>query len=113
VWRHQRRSPEKLKFHENSFLVWELLTESFRLPFLPCDDCVTSDRSVDELLMRSHFFALHRRLTKRGCFSMCHQCLPLCYKTSFFAFSRFHTQTHSELFLLSLSRLRTHSAGAV
>jgi hypothetical protein len=38
------------------------------------DKCVTSDRSVDELLMRSHFFTLHRRLSKRDRFSAFHQC---------------------------------------
>lgn len=64
----------------------------------PADDCVTSDRSVDELLMRSHFSTLHRRLSKRGRFPVCHQCSPLCYKAFFFAFSRFHTFSHLQAF---------------
>lgn len=76
----------------------------------PADDCVTSDRSVDELLMRSHFSTLHRRLSKRGRFPVCHQCSPLCYK-AFFLHSPASTHFHIfKLFLLALSRLDTELA---
>lgn len=89
----------------------EKLYRAFSLPPLRAprpNDCVTSDRSVDELLMRSHFFTLHRRLSKRVRFSVCHQCLlPLCYQHFLHSLSHptpsLHTIAQAELFLGSRS----------
>lgn len=116
VWRH---SAQISNIKSQKFSVWKLFSrfgflgfcvrsertftrseKSFSVSFMALarpDDCVTSDRSVDELLMRSHFSTLHRRN-----FSVCVAFFPLCFQ-KFFAFSRFsvHTQSRAELFLLS------------
>lgn len=89
MWRHSERV---LRFNEPLcprfvFYIYELYwnSKAFRLldPFHlvlsnSCireahNDCVTFDRSVDELLMRSHFFTLHRRLSEYDGFSVCHR----------------------------------------
>lgn len=65
------------------------------------NDCITSDRSVDELLMRSHFFTLHRRLSNVSAFQCATNALH--YATKNFAFSPTPHNRKTELFCSALA----------
>lgn len=117
----QRRSSKSHNFHEK--LLFRLVVEvreniaSHRterkiafgliLRFTPhvlqvrSNDCITSDRSVDELLMRSHFFTLHRRLSNVSAFQCATNALH--YATKNFAFSPTPHNRKTELFCSALA----------